>query len=95
LGFDVTDGKAIGNRDTQRLEVGREHFIESQCTVSGSALEVGEAANGDAGELLESTGESQVGKHAVHVIEVFAHILQEQDCTVELRKVGRADQALE
>ena len=60
-----------------------------------STLEPGEPADEHTAEPGQRPHHPQVGQHAVDPVQVLAHVLEEEEGTVEIGKVGRADQALE
>src|SRR5215208_449228 len=95
LSIDVADGKTIGHGNAQRTEVGGEDLIEPERPVSRGSFKLSESPDSYAGEIAECADQSEVSEHAVYTVQMFAHVLQEEDCTVEVGKVGRPDQAVE
>jgi hypothetical protein len=72
-----------------------EDVIEAHGTVPTATLQVGKATDDDTGQLLKRPDGPQMGQSAVDPVEVFTHILQEQDCTGKVGEPRRADQTLQ
>src|SRR5215213_6219304 len=95
LRLDMSDREAIGNRDPERTEIGREHLVEAERTVGGGAIHLGKPSNDCPGQVPENPQGPEVGEYPIDSIEIFAHVLQEEESSVEFGKVRRADETVE
>src|SRR5215210_3788129 len=91
----MANGEAVGDGHAERYQIGSEHLVEAECAVDTSSFEIGESPDQHTGECLKQSGVSEVSEHSVDPVELFTHILEEEDGAAELRAVRSSDQALE
>ena len=95
LVVDMPDREAERDRHAERLEVGREDLVEAEGTVAHVALQLGESPDGHPGQAGQYARRPQVREHAVHPVEIFPHVLEEEDRAIETGPMRRPHQALQ
>ena len=93
--LDMSDGKTVGGGNTEGPEVVSQYLIEAEGAVSVAPLQVSEAADHDAGQPLECSTQSQVGKHPVHAVQVLTGVLEKENGAGHVGKIRRTDQTLQ
>ena len=66
--------------------------LQLEALVVRGQLELGELAKDDGFLLLQHARQHQLGQHALNLVGVLAHIFQEQNAAVDLRKIRRTQQ---
>src|SRR4051812_20215403 len=95
LCLDMADGEAVGHRNAERFEIGREHLIQAQSAVWSGPLQLGKASDDGAGKALQEADRPQMGQRPVHPVEVLAYILEKENGAGEVRQVRGSDQTLQ
>src|SRR4051794_29816120 len=94
LGGDMPYGKAIGDGNAERLEIGGQHFIEAERSVTIGSLHLGEAPDDHPAKPFEDVDESEVREHAIYPVQVLSHVFQEEDGAVQRREIRSPDEAM-
>ena len=94
----MAHGKVRHHRNAQVEGALSQHLIEIEAVVSrllGAAIGLPpafEAAEADAGQLLQRSAEAPVGEHPLDPVGRFPHVLEHQDRAAQGRQVRRAEQ---
>src|SRR4026207_1963540 len=92
---DVTKGKSVGHRNAQWQEVVGQDLIEAQRAVFSPFVHFGELAPHYAGQLVENTGQLEMGQHTVHPVQRLSHVFDEENGPIEIRLVPGAHHTLQ
>jgi hypothetical protein len=63
-----------------------EHLFERQRSVALAGLALAARAEHEAADSIEHASQLQRRHHAVHAVDVFAHVLEEQDRSIPFRQ---------
>src|SRR5215218_4597333 len=65
LGLDVSDREAIGHRDPEGTEIGREHLVKAESPVGGGAIHLGKPADDCPGQVPENPQRPEVSEYPI------------------------------